>query len=80
MSRTERKRVEREQRRQEKIEKRKNSIKGRIEEFKLNREGKTKKKRSAVMDRYRRVDRVLTLLIAIVILLLIITWIIILFI
>lgn len=80
MSRSERKKAERAQRRQEFKEEKKNSFKARIEEFKLNRQGKTNKKRSDVMDRYRRVDRTLNLLIAIVVLLLIITWVIILFI
>lgn len=58
----------------------KNSFQNRIEEFKLNRQGKTNKRRSDVQGRYRRTDRILTLLIFIVLLLLIITWIIILFI
>lgn len=80
MSRLERKKAERIQRRKEFKEKRKRSIKSRIEEFRLNRQGKTNKKRTDVMDRYRRVDRTLTLLILIVLLLLIITWVIILFI
>ena len=80
MSRLERKKAERIQRREEFKEKNKRSIKSRIEEFKLNRQGKTNKKRADVMERYRRVDRTLTLLILIVLLLLIITWIIILFI
>ncbi len=51
----------------------------RYEEFKLNREGKTKRKRIDVMSRYRKVDRTLTALIVIVSLLLIISWVIILF-
>ncbi|HZK23212.1 MAG TPA: hypothetical protein VFC62_03815 [Atopostipes sp.] len=80
MSRLERKKAERIQRREEFKEKNKRSIKSRIEEFKLNRQGKTNKKRADVMERYRRVDRTLTLLILIVLLLLIITWVIILFI
>ena len=80
MSRLERKKAERIQRREEFKEKNKRSIKSRIEEFKLNRQGKTNKKRADVMERYRRVDRTLTLLILIVLLLLIITWAIILFI
>lgn len=80
MSRLERKKSERIQRREEFKEKNKRSIKSRIEEFKLNRQGKTNKKRADVMERYRRVDRTLTLLILIVLLLLIITWVIILFI
>lgn len=61
-------------------EKVKRTFKERIEEFKLNRQGKTNKKRSDVQGRYRRVDRILTLLILIVLLLFIITWIIILYI
>lgn len=80
MSRLERKKAERVQRREEFKEKKKSSIKSRIEEFKLNRQGKTNKKRTDVMERYRRVDRTLTLLISIVVLLLIIVWVIILFI
>lgn len=80
MSRLERKNAERIQRREEFKEKKKHSIKTRIEEFKLNRQGKTNKKRTDVMERYRRVDRTLTMLILIVFLLLIITWVIILFI
>lgn len=80
MSRLERKNAERIQRREEFKEKKKYSIKTRIEEFKLNRQGKTNKKRTDVMERYRRVDRTLTMLILIVFLLLIITWVIILFI
>ncbi len=80
MSRLERKKAERIQRREEFKEKNKRSIKSRIEEFKLNRQGKTNKKRADVMEHYRRVDRTLTLLILIVLLLLIITWVIILFI
>lgn len=61
-------------------EKVKRTFKERIEEFKLNRQGKTNKKRSDVQGRYRRVDRILTLLILIILLLFIITWIIILYI
>lgn len=80
MSRLERKKAERVQRREEFKEKKKSSIKSRIEEFKLNRQGKTNKKRTDVMERYRRVDRTLTLLISIVVLLLIIVWVFILFI
>lgn len=74
-SRSERKHEEREARKQERKARRKNTIKDRIEEFKLNRKGKTKRKRTDVMSRYRKVDRTLTLLIAIVTLLLVITWI-----
>lgn len=79
-SRSERKRAERDARNRERKAQRKNSIKNRIEEFKLNRQGKTKRKRTDVMTRYRKTDRTLTLLIAIVLLLLVITWIYILFI
>lgn len=79
-SRSERKRAERDARKRERKAQRKNSIKNRIEEFKLNRQGKTKRKRTDVMTRYRKTDRTLTLLIAIVLLLLVITWIYILFI
>lgn len=79
-SRAERKRAERERRKQEARQKRRNSWKERIEEFKLNRQGKTKRRRSDVMSRHRRTDRILTLLIAIVTLLLIIAWVFILFI
>lgn len=79
MSRSERKRYERERQRAERKENVKKSIKDRIEEFRLNRQGKTKRKRTEVMGRYRRTDRILTALIAIVALLLIIAWVIILF-
>lgn len=78
--RSERKQKERLREKDERKAKAKQSFKSRIEEFKLNREGKTKKKRSDVHARYRHIDRILTLLILIVLLLLIITWIIILFI
>lgn len=80
MSRSERKKAERKERRQQFREEKKHSLKKRMEEFKLNRQGKTNKKRSDVMERYRRVDRTLNLLIAIAALLLVIIWIIILFI
>ena len=79
-SRSERKIAEREARKKQRKDQRKNTIKDRVEEFKLNRKGKTKRKRTEVMSRYRKVDRTLTLLIAIVVLLLIITWVYILFI
>lgn len=49
------------------------------EEFKLNREGKTKRKRIDVKSRYRKIDRNLTALIIILALLLTISWIIVLF-
>jgi hypothetical protein len=79
MSRSDRKKYERERKKAKRKEKVKMSIKDRIEEFKLNRQGKTKRKRAEVMSRYRKTDRILTALIAIVVLLLIITWVIILF-
>ncbi|HLR91917.1 MAG TPA: hypothetical protein VK048_02555 [Atopostipes sp.] len=78
-SRSERKKAERERKKAARKARVKRSIKDRIEEFKLNREGKTKRKRSDVMGRHRRIDRILTALIIIVALLLIITWVIILF-
>lgn len=79
-TRSERKKVERERRKQERRENRKNSVKERVEEFKLNRQGKTKRRRSDVMSRHRKTSRLLTLLISIVGLLLVITWVLILFI
>ena len=78
--RSERRREEQEELKRERKEKVKSTFKSRIEEFKLNRQGKTKKKRSDVQVRYRRTDRTLSLLILTVLLLLIITWVIILFI
>lgn len=78
--RTDRRKEEDELKKQERKDKAKSAIQSRIEEFKLNREGKTKKKRSDVQARYRRTDRILSLFILIVLLLLIITWVIILFI
>lgn len=78
-SRRERKAFEREQAKAERKKRRKNRIKSRIEEFKLNRQGKTKRRRTDVMARHRRVDRVLNALLLIVALLLVITWIIVLF-
>ena len=51
----------------------------RYEEFQLNREGKTKRKRVDVKTRYRKINRTLTALILIVSLLLAITWVIVLF-
>ncbi len=57
----------------------KNWIIDRYEEFKLNREGKTKRRRIDVKTRHRKVDRTLTALIVIVTLLLAITWVIVLF-
>lgn len=78
-SRTERKLKEREIEKQERKEKIQYSVKNRWEEFKLNRQGKTKRKRSDVQSQYRRVDRILTLLIVITIIALIIVWLYILF-
>lgn len=78
-SRTERKLKEREIEKQERKEKIQYSVKDRWEEFKLNRQGKTKRKRSDVQSQYRRVDRILTLLIVITIIALIIVWLYILF-
>lgn len=78
-SRSERKRAERERLKLERREQRKNSIKDRIEEFKLNRQGKTKRKRQNVMARHRKIGRTLTTLIVIVALLLVIAWVLILF-
>jgi len=72
--RSNRKKEERKRRRQARKENRKNSIKDRIEEFKLNRQGKTKRKRADVMSRHRKTGRILTLLIVIVGLLLLIVW------
>lgn len=79
-SRSERKKEEREQRKRDRRENRKNSIKDRVEEFKLNRQGKTKKRRTDVMSKHRKTSKRLTLLISIVVLLLVIVWIYILFI
>ena len=79
-SRSERKREEIEERQQKRRESRKSIIKDRIEEFKLNRQGKTKKKRSDVMSKHRKTSKRLTLLISILILLLVIVWVYILFI
>lgn len=49
------------------------------EEFKLNREGKTKRKRTNVKSRYRKINKNLTALIVIISLLLVISWIVVLF-
>ena len=78
-SRKERKREEREIKKQMRKEKIKYTIKERWEEFKLNRQGKTKRKRSEVHQKYRRVDRILTLLIFITLIALVIVWLFILF-
>lgn len=79
-SRTDRRMKEREMVKQERKAKIKYSLKNRIEEFKLNRQGKTKRKRSDVHSRYRKVDQMLTLFIVIVSILLVIVWLYILFI
>lgn len=79
-SRTDRKTEEREMAKQERKDKIKYSLKDRVEEFRLNREGKTKRKRSDVHSRYRKVDRMLTLFIVIVFIVLVIVWLYILFI
>lgn len=79
-SRTERKMKERKVARKERKDNIKHSFKDRIEEFRLNREGKTKRKRSDVHSRYRKTDRMLTLSIVIVLILLVIVWLYILFI
>lgn len=78
-SRSNRKKNDRKELRSQAKNKVKDKIIDRYEEFKLNREGKTKRKRIDVMSRYRKVDRTLTALIVIVSLLLIISWVIILF-
>lgn len=78
-SRANRKKNDRQQLRSQTRKKTKAKISDRYEEFKLNREGKTKRKRTDVMSRYRKVDRTLTAMIVIVSLLLIISWVIILF-
>lgn len=77
--RSTRKKVERQEKRTHFINRVKNDITDRYEEFKLNREGKTKRKRTDVKARYRKVDQSLTAMIVIVSLLLAITWVIILF-
>lgn len=79
MSRSNRKQNERKELRSQTKVTVKDKIMSRYEEFKLNREGKTKRKRTDVMSRYRKIDRTLTALIIIVSLLLIISWIVILF-
>lgn len=76
--RTERKKREAEEKTEARKRSIKQSIQSRIEEFRLNRKGMTKKKRSEVMANHRRVDRHLTAAIIIVSLLLLITWVIIL--
>ncbi len=79
-SRLERKMNERKVAKEERKDKIKYSLKDRVEEFRLNREGKTNRKRSDVHSRYRKVDRMLTLSIIIVLILLVIVWLYILFI
>lgn len=74
-SRTKRKELEKVENREQQKQKFKDQIKDRYEEFKLNRQGKTKRRRSEVMEKYRRLSRILTLLIVIMLLLLIIVWI-----
>ena len=78
-SRSNRKKHERKELRSQTRKKFKSRITDWYEEFQLNREGKTKRKRLDVMARYRKVDRTLTAMIVIVGLLLIISWVIILF-
>lgn len=78
-SRLERKKYERKQLKEERKQTIKSRVTDWIEEFKLNRQGKTKKRRTDVMARYRRTDQILTATIIIVGLLLLITWVIILF-
>lgn len=78
-SRSNRKNNERKLLRSQNRKKTKDKIIDWYEEFKLNREGKTKRKRTDVMLRYRKIDRTLTALIVIISLLLIISWVIILF-
>lgn len=78
-SRSNRKKNERNQLRSQTRKKTKDHIIDWYEEFKLNRQGKTKRKRTDVMSRYRKVDRTLNALIIIIGLLLIISWVIILF-
>lgn len=78
-SRSDRKKYEREQDRKNRKENFKKSMTDRIEEFKLNREGKTKKKRTDVMGRYRRTNKTLNALIFITLLLLVIAWVIVLY-
>lgn len=77
--RSTRKKVERREKRTHFIKRIKDNITDRYEEFKLNREGKTKRKRTDVKARHRKIDRSLTALIIIVSLLLAITWVIVLF-
>lgn len=77
--RSTRKEVERKERKTHFIKKTKNKMIDNYEEFKLNRDGKTKRRRADVKSRYRRLDKNLTALIIILTLLLAITWIVVLF-
>ena len=77
--RSNRKKIERKKQRTQTRKKIKHRVTDWYEEFKLNREGKTKRKRIDVMERYRKIDRTLTALIIIIGLLLAISWVIILF-
>lgn len=79
MSRLDRKEYERKQEKVARKESLKKRLTDRMEEFKLNREGKTKKKRADVMGRYRRTNKTLNALILITLLLLIIAWVIVLY-
>lgn len=79
MSRLDRKKYERQQEREARKKSLKKRITDRIEEFKLNREGKTKKKRADVMGRYRQTNKTLNALILITFLLLVIAWVIVLY-
>lgn len=79
MSRLDRKKYERQQEKEARKKSLKKRITDRIEEFKLNREGKTKKKRADVMGRYRQTNKTLNALILITFLLLVIAWVIVLY-
>ena len=79
MSRLDRKEYERKQEKVARKESLKKRLTDRMEEFKLNREGKTKKKRADVMGRYRQTNKTLNALILITLLLLIIAWVIVLY-
>ena len=67
--RSTRKKEERKEKRERFFGRIKDGIIDRFEEFKLNREGKTKRRRIDVKTRYRKVDRTLTALIVIITLL-----------
>ncbi|MDN6162491.1 MAG: hypothetical protein L0I79_06930 [Atopostipes sp.] len=77
--RSSRKKAEKREKKKKFIQKIKDKLIDSYEEFKLNREGKTKRKRADVKSRYRKIDRNLTALIIILILLLVISWVIVLF-